>query len=61
MKDQLGKAKWLNRFPNNPTQNRYTRFLRGPNAKPNDAFTKSQKEFRKVLGIPPGSGILKEV
>jgi len=61
MKDRLRTSRWENMFPRNPTQFRYRRFVRGPNAAPNDAFTRSQKEFKRVLGKLPGSEILKEV
>jgi hypothetical protein len=61
VKDRLRTAWWRNLFPKNPTQQSYRRFVRGPGAQANDAFTKSQREFRKALGKLPGSDILKEV
>ena len=45
MKDRLGKARFWNLAPKNPTQTRYTRFLLGPRGKIKTSYTDSLERF----------------
>jgi hypothetical protein len=49
MKDYLERHKWVNRFPNNPTQTKYIRFLKMPQSGVVSPFTKSRDEFKRRM------------
>jgi hypothetical protein len=46
-----GFSKWVNKFPNNVTQNRYTRFVRKPGGALETPFTRKMKEFEQTKGM----------
>ncbi len=43
----IGVDKWRNRFPANPTQTAYFRFLRSPESSLETQFDKVEREFRR--------------
>ena len=45
MRDRLGLSAWENRFPNNPTQNLFRRFVRQPQAGLPDRLEDYRKQF----------------
>jgi hypothetical protein len=47
MKDFIKKSRFYNRAINNPTQNRYFRFIKGFSTPLESQFTRSQAEFDK--------------
>lgn len=52
-----GWHEWVNTFPNNPTQNRYTRFMRKPDAESDfdkrmSAFAAGRDKWKKPLDNP---------
>jgi len=47
MKDRLGRSAWDNLPIANPTQNRYSRFMKTPHGEVRTAFTDSIEWFRK--------------
>jgi len=49
MKDRLERHKWVNQFPQNPTQTHYLRFLENPGRVLKSAFTKNKDEFENNL------------
>lgn len=49
MKDFLGGHRWVNMFPGNPTQNRYSRFVKQPSGELKTRFNDSAKEFEKIM------------
>lgn len=49
---KLDQSKWVNLFPRNPTQTKYLRFLKTPNAKMNTLFTDNEQEFKKNTLLP---------
>lgn len=54
MKDRLSRAKFDNLPVKNPTQNRWTRFMKMPYTKIESGFTKSQDDFKELM-----NGLLK--
>lgn len=48
MKDRLKQSKWINRFPNNPTQTQYLRFLESPGKVLKSAFTRNEDKFNNI-------------
>ena len=49
MKDRLQRSKWVNRFPSNPTQTQYIRFIKSPKSKLESLFTKNRGNFESIL------------
>jgi hypothetical protein len=47
MKDRLGEHAWVNRFPGNPTQIRFRRFVRVPQTGLPDMLDDSKKAWEK--------------
>lgn len=45
MKDKLGAASWWNRFPTNPTQSIFTRFVRQPHTGLPDRLKDYREKF----------------
>jgi len=60
MKDRIRTAWYRNLAPRNPTQTRYRRFVRGPGAEMQDAFSQSKKAFTKRMKKMDIKNILKE-
>ena len=48
------RSKWINIFPNNPTQIDILRFKRMPHGEENTAFSKSRSEFKKKKDLYKG-------
>lgn len=46
MKDRLERHKWVNQFPQNPTQTQYFRLLENPGRVLKSAFTINKDEFK---------------
>lgn len=49
MKDYLKTSWWVNRFPHNPTQTHYNRFLKKAGSKMRSKFTESQEGFDRQV------------
>ena len=49
MKDRIGRAKFINLPVKNPTQTRYTRFMRMPYTRLESAFTRSEDKYRTLM------------
>ena len=49
MKDYLGKARFWNAMPKNPTQTKYLRFMKTPKATLSTSFEDSVENFRRLM------------
>jgi len=49
MKDYLHTARFINAAPRNPTQTRYTRFLKGPVHPMESMFTRAGRDWQKRI------------
>jgi hypothetical protein len=47
MKDRIGGHDWVNRFPRNPTQNLFARFVRQPQSGLIDHLADSKKAWKQ--------------
>lgn len=48
MKDYLGKARFWNAAPLNPTQTIYTRFIKGPLEPTKTIFSRGRSDWQKI-------------
>ncbi len=48
------RSKWINIFPNNPTQTDILRFKRMPQGEENTAFSRGRNEFKKKRDLYKG-------
>jgi hypothetical protein len=48
MRDYIGKSRFWNFAPNNPTQTRFTRFMQGPLHAPNTSFSRAAHKFESM-------------
>ncbi len=49
MKDYLGKSRFWNVAPANPTQTRFTRFIKGPFHQPESSFTRAARRWESMM------------